>query len=673
MSRQFNIMAGLDFLYLKYIKNHLNKDNVDILLKFFIKNTSIDQIGLKNHGYTEDNRYINVIYGKIVEIYNEQEKDSLMKLYINFLVTIDYKHYKHKNWGDPGIFFRKIRNRTQVFWYVLYHPEIKKLKYFFSDLFSEENITDVIQKVKSEELSDSQVNSIRYSISVNTPLKEKFQHALLENFGDRFRYAESVNWDEIHKKREERDIWLLEDRRRFLDEASIIYDMIREMRGEEEEEVKFYKLEYAEKNEIRKKIKSGIIFRAIEEYSIKGSFEEFEKAFDEFSFNWYVLQHVVEIINQKNGEVLSDGLVGKCMSYFMEKIYPNIDLDKAVVDDSKSESYSITNHALQLKTLYSAGLLDLSVKEQLKLLKLDSDGYLEHYYADDAFERFYSIVLGNVGEEKFKTTVLAYLDSSSLSKYVRTAMASICGELGYVETLPNILGMIGNNRFPNSLKEILVEIAIDLCLDIDVFEDILYDIDKIEWSWQLYLCQALSVNALYASQVVAIIERSNLDTMIVKENEGYRRDRVLKLGVELGSEKCALILFSFFIKKMKMSDSVVFKAEHFQNLIKTNPGLLVEKSISVFELMVPYIADLWRNDLLLLVEELLRRCSLESFDLFQRIRSAYDSIIENNIDRFPKVTNLRTYQRELVRGYYSHRSAYENKSTAMGLIAEIME
>ena len=129
------------------------------------------------------------------------------------------------------------------------------------------------------------------------------------------------------------------------------------------------------------------------------------------------------------------------------------------------------------------------------------------------------------------------------------------------------------------------------------------------------------------------------------------------------------VLFDFLTAKLKMSDAIRFKPEHFQLVIELAPDLILSYSIKILKLMVPFIQDIWRNDLLLLIDGLVKMCAITSEKVFQEAVLAYEEIINANIEIYPKVTSLRSYHRELIQTYYMHNTTYETDERASELIA----
>lgn len=660
-----SISAGLEPFYLNYVIKHLNLENAITLLKHLKSLPERIKEITGYEGYSEEFRLINKIYKALGELFQTTENSELYTLFTDFLIAVHFEDYKMKEWGDPRFFFIMQKHKDRYFWDYLKHKEWERLSYFLSVLYEPELGKEIIEKYRLGEVSDYQIRMIR--LYLDTPDHQIFQQHLIENFGDTFKFPEQPDWERIKMQRESKNLDLLQDHILFLQEAKNVYQIVQEYKGTDPEDEFIFELENSERGEIQRRLNNTIILQAIHDYDIKGDFREFQKCFNKEGWEWYVFQRV-GVYLKNNKKKLTEPLVNFAERYLLNKMLPNINFDKAV-KELKDGSFTVSNDANHLINFFVHDGVTLTSLDSLSMLKIDYYGFLVG--SDNKKEKkIYQLVYEKTDLESFKNQLISNLQNASLADRVITTQAKACLDYNIQEGLTYMLHLLDRNSFSNRYKEHLVNIIIELADGPEIFEDIIFNISKINNEWQFKICKFLLERNYEVAQLRKLIQSTSMNTSI-KTNELYWKFELLEMAIKLGSRKATSYLFNTFYKKSKTSNFLNIKSSFFTSLAIEDPEYLLEFCFQTLKHWAPNINDSGRKDLPEMIEEIIRNCAATNQKLFHKSLKEYENIIKTFMPINPKISYIKWYERRLVSSYLTSAVAYENHDQAMHLVYQL--
>ena len=661
------IIAGLERLYMRYVLNWLNTDNAVLLLQHFKKESKRLEEVVGHDGYFDEKKKpIDQVYKKLGSIYTQTGDNRIYELFIDFLSAISYEGYKLKQWGDPSLFFENVKDKQKVFLDFVNHKNLDELDYFLFKFYDDSMGKLVVDLYLTGKISEDQVRIIRRSLQ--NPQHNNLQALLLENFGDRFRFQEQINWDEVNRQRVARDLELLVDHAAFLEEGKNVYKLINLVKKDPEAE-SVDELEYSERKEIQKKLNNNIILRAISDYKIKGGFANFKKAFDIKGWEWYVFQTVGIYIRSDKKE-LSTQLLEFAKRYLIEHILPTVVFTTAF-RETKNGSYFISDSSSHLMNFFIHSDLLLDEQTLLEILKLDYYGYDRDPLQKVKKERkLYRLVYERTGPNEFKAHILKNLQSTGLAPRVITSQAAACLEYNFTEGLPYILQRITDPKFPEQFKEYLIDIVIGLSDGPEIFEDIFYSISGITKEWQYKICRYLFESGYAINELKTLVSKSAVKTRI-KGTEVYWKFGLLKLAIELGSKKAISYLFNTYFIKLRSSSFLNVKPDWFKPACGECAELIITYCFRALEVSAPTFTTDRRIDFPEILEETIRICAGQSQKLFSMAMETYEGIIAKNIEKNPNISYFRWYERRLVTSYLGNSVSYETEEEAIEIVKKL--
>jgi hypothetical protein len=670
-NHEARVGGGLEYVYMNFILTHLDADNALSVIDHLITNGKTLENIAGRTGFPVENTLINKLYILLGEINKSRGSDFLMGPFTRFLITLDFHSHTEKKWGTPVLFFELLDKKERYFWEFLWSKNEDKLNYFLPDLYNESLDGEIFQKYENGKLSDVQIFKIRYAFADRDKVQhDRFQQKLLERYGNKFKYTESVNWDKINSEREKRDILLLGDRDLFLNEAKKVYKLIREIKGNDDDEERLYQIEYSDRKEIRKKVNSNLIFRVISEYKITGGYTVFKEIFTPDGWEWYRFQQVEEYLIHNKKHLLPASLLTESATYLEKNIMPFVNFNEAVVD-VENDSYTLNDAGIRLSNYYRHGAIDLPEDLQLDLLLFDFDGYAYDTQAEEKkYKRLFELIHERTNPARFKNRVLMNLQRRELSIRVLTNHAYICRYYEYEEGLPEMLQMLDNKNCAGRYKIYIVEMIIKLADTPDIFDHFLSGLESINDHWELMVVNYLAQFSSYRKKLIKIIDNSFLNP-VIEGHEIFWKHELIKKGIRLGSMNAIVFQFDNFFKNLRISDFASLKADDFKVVVEEQPDWLMTQCLEVLRKVAPFLDGRKHNELPEIMEDLVRQCAVKSKDLFKRASTEYQKIITDLYDNYPKVTYINWFNRRLINHYYQHVISYESDEQAWEIISSL--
>jgi hypothetical protein len=665
------IFAGLDRLYLDYVYKHLNAGNAVRLLNYLGEAKERQ----KRYGYSgssDSDHFLDRIYKRLGSLFYSTGNTEILDAYFKFLSILKFQTHKAKEWGKPMAFFDALPDRESYFMPLFLKPG-EGTEYILGYLFTEKLAEQLLSMFAAKEISEDQVNRLRWSLqSTNRTMHDHFQARLLKLYGQRFAYRPYPNWELINAEREKRDFYLIGNREEFLKEAKTIYRLINQIKekpdGDESESL--FTLEYNEKKEIRDQVKSSIVFNVIHSYEIRGGYKEFEKIFDQKGWDWFVFQQIEEYLVAKKRDRIEPHLLDYYGKYLLKNIVPQIDFNKAITDGSDGE-YTIHFHSQRLIHYFQHNAVKLTPELTLELLKLDFQGHYTDHRTEDKQEKPLFESIHDVSEPvPFKKAVLQNLGMSALSTQIRATHAVICARYGFQESAPLMLDILRDENFAGILKRDVVEALIKLTGDPAIFEVLLEEWKSIRLEWQMKVVEYVMPVMEFNERLIYLIEHSYLNPF-PKQTEIFWKHSLIRYGIILGSQKVALKQFGILSKRLSLSHYVTYTSNDFESLINNYPHWLIAQGFKFINKFAPLIKDVRRNELLELFEEIIRKCAVVDQATFENAITEYERIIEIHIAKYPDVVYLKWYERRLIKSFYNHVARYQTDELAWAVINKI--
>jgi len=661
------VFAALEDQYLRYILKNINEDNAIEVLTYWANNVDEIEDFLKHSFLSEDNRLIDKVYDKIAKILAGRKDKKLLNAAIEFLLKVDYRDYKSKEWGKPGILFSKIKNKQDYFWDIFLLDDPSAFAFLLEDFYNPCFAPSIIEKYRDGSINRWHLLTLRRSL--NKTYHDEFHALLLKEFPGEFEYQEQVNWDEINRNREMKNVSLLTDRDTFLAEAEKVLNILSEFGKGDSEAV--IELQYSEKKEILNKLDNTIILDVILDYKIKGGYEEFSKHFlNEKGWNWFVFQYVHQYINRKKSHLLPQWLIKCAQDYLNKYILPEVDFMKAITE-KKEGSFSINNFALIIVDFFRFDQSMFSDVVVVKLLHMDLSRFYHYPDGEDNNEkkRLFELIYQRIGREKFVEEVLANLKSAKLPQIVKESHIYCCRFYAITESLAILKNLLTSRNTTLRTKEEIAATIIELTANPGIFDSLIINWKNIRHQWQLDICKRLYQVDSYKNTITRLIERS------LKSHSGegtglVSNSQLVLLGLELGS-------FNVFdgmikiLKAEKMSSGFQIKSSTFNALAEQDSLRLIEGCFELLRMQAPtFVEDRFssRSEVL---EEVIRNAVADSEYLFELVLNNYERIIEDHIDKNPRISYFRWFEKRLIKTYYSKASRFDSDEGALELISEL--
>lgn len=662
------VHAALEDLYLRYILKYVDRSNILTVLSYFGENADEIDNFIEQSFYSENNRLINKIYDKVANMFVQPVDRELLNAAIDFIIKIDYRDHKSKEWGNPAKIFSKINEKQNFFLAIFSREEISALSFLLKEFYDPSFAPLLIEKYRGGSITKWQVLILRESLQC-TFFHDELHSLLLNNFGDEFKYQEQVNWKAINSNRETRNISLMEDRDLFLSEAEKTFNILKKYgKGDTDATIE---LRYSEKKEILDKLDNTIILDVILDYEVKGGYGEFSKHFvDEKGWNWFIFQYVRQYIAWKKAHLLTKELLEAAQEYLKHKILPKVNFTKAITE-KKTGSFSINNFALIVIDFFRNAPSLFSDEIVLNFLHMDFDGFYHYPDGEETSDkkRLFELIYARVGREKFVGKVLTNLKRENLPGIVKESHVFICRFYTITESLVVLKNMLTSRKTPQRTKEEIVATIIELTTHPEIFDTIISGWKTIKYEWQLLVCKHLRQFDCYQNTLISLIENSSLSP-VLGDKESSWRFQLLILGLELGSFKVFYTMLRLF-KIKRINQRFQIKSFTFDALINQNPLQVIEGSFEVLRILAPTFIEGRASSISEVLEEVIRNAVNDSEMLFELALRRYEEIIKDHIDVNPRVSYFKWFEKHLAKIYYSKASRFESDERTLDLINEI--
>lgn len=655
------------------ILSFLDDNNILMIIRCFINQNQLIFRIIDHAFYYKDELTINLIYKKLGVIYYKLKQPLVYDAFIEFLVLLNLQSLEKNSWGNPALFFSDCGDKNGLVISLLINPKFEQLNFLLPNFFSSKMALFVIEKYKEGILSKDQICTLRWSLlRNNVDFHNMLQLQLNNEFSDEFKYLPETDWKSINSEREINDIKLLNSREKFLTEVSVVYSLILQKRDLDQDNGSGLSTERYNTYlyEIQNNLSHTIVLRTIKECKIFYDLTLFLIKFQDNDWHKFQFNAVSELLIRNNNQYIPEALMKKCNNFLLHKVVRNIKFDTAIRDNG-AFGYHVDNNSVLIVNYLRYGNINLPAVLLLKMLKLDYSGYMDARELKGVkVKHLFQLIYDLVDPVIFKRTILENLTNNKLNQSVLTTHSLICKQYNYFECNNYILKFLSDNKFNARLKIHLVDVVIYFNGSSDVFDFVIDKWKSISNDWQLSICRHLSLFPEHTENLLSLFDNSDFTIIRLSEDLNFKYDLILE-AIKQGSKNVIIFLFAYLEDYPSALIISRLKMDIFNVLISNNSTWLLQQCFILLSKCAYYINDIRPNELVEVLELIIRSCCINNKIAFDLSIRGYERIIMENIIEFPEITYLRWCKRRLTKVYYSTVSSYENETEAWDIINQL--
>lgn len=192
-----------------------------------------------------DNAYIErsfeIIIRNTIEIYKSTNNSSIFCIMLDFTTSFKERHYYDDFYKKIITFFEKTETLFNAFTKVYKMTiDLRKKMILLSNLSNNETLEFIIEEYENKNITNDFIVSYQnYLISYNSKYYESFNNLLIKKYGDKFKLQPQPDYKKQKEERLKRDIRLLFDKKAFIDEIKLIFEIIGKLNLNEDDLFKF--------------------------------------------------------------------------------------------------------------------------------------------------------------------------------------------------------------------------------------------------------------------------------------------------------------------------------------------------------------------------------------------------------------------------------------------------
>lgn len=664
---QRTVIAGLKYEFFGMILELLDQSNIRLWTTFIANKVAMLSDMLDNIYDPDKGTIINEIYIKMAAIYTITVDNHIYDEFFRFLNGMEFYH-SETHWGNPSLFFLHSRCQEIAFKQLLEDGANLMFRLMVAaELANKDLLKRVFADFKNGKITQERVNNVKFMLNQKNKIElEAYFNELFANDQIVKNGTTEFNWNKVQQGWQIMDFELLRDKDLFLMEAGKLYAYISSLKDFDEND-DWFALQFDEKAAVKKLVNNSLIFRTLERNKITGGFSVFKEWFSSVDWDWFVFFNLKTLLVDKKVEIPAD-LLQQFKTYVLQTLLPKVNFKMPFVPVPDRGLTSVP-HAATIRSLFTAGHLELPQSTLVDMLSFDTGGYYKIVPGNKPDDRLYNKIYDKIGDDNlYKQRVLLNLQKDFPAESVLRSHCSACVSYYYTEAIPLLLIFLNKKGLSDETKTTLVKTILSLGADPTIFTEILLSIPyiKTEWQWGIF-------DAFCAKTEDSDVDlKPKLLTIADKSVKKFKLDHrlkwdMIKAALKLGSTTATNELFAFLKRKVTWHNYSSINAKDFARNSLNTPGIIIDKCFKAMDyainLNMENVTDVEK-----FLKKIILQLSVVDYTLMVYALQKYEDLISKKRKNHPLIVYLRWDRKEIVKEFYLQTSKFETENQVIELL-----